>query len=36
MFGFSIGANKINIGEFTESNGLLVVMQYLVLGVAAL
>jgi hypothetical protein len=32
MFGFSIGASKIGLGEFRESNGLFVMMQYLVLG----
>ena len=36
MFGFSIGASKIGLGEFRESNGLFVMMQYLVLGVAVL
>jgi hypothetical protein len=36
MFGFSIGASKIGLGELTESNGLFVMMHYLVLGVAVL
>jgi hypothetical protein len=36
MFGVSIGASKIGLGEFRESNGLFVMMQYLVLGVAVL